>query len=398
MPIKHTVKAGETLWGLAQKYLGSGARWKEIQGYTGKPELLPAGTVLTVPTEAPTERATELKTQLGKVGEEAPGTEEFATALAGAGVGATAGAGKETAVTGITDFSKLWETEYTKSGLEDVKTKITGVDTDIATRKEQRDKMLLDEMGKPIPQWMITGRKKLEIDEATADLNRMIDQRNSLASQYNTGIGEVTRKTGYAIDYQKELAKSLREETEAERWEKGFGLEEKLYELQKTKAEAPNVRTSEYEVGGRRIRDTYDAETGELIKREDLGVATGEGAAKGFQVIKNIMGEPIGYFDPNTGESVYYKTEGGEGAGAPGPGVGGIQWFSESDIRTVVNEQLDQNLPADQIKTKFANIKASDTNKSVDEIIDEEQSKKTGGRGLGEWLKEEVWRRLPFVK
>jgi len=116
---------------------------------------------------------------------------------------------------GITDFSKLWETEYKKSGLEDIKNKIAKIDAEITARKEQRDKLLLDEMGKPIPQWMITGRKELEIEAATADINRLIDQRNSLASQYNTGIAEVEKKVGYAIDYQKELAEALREEAEA---------------------------------------------------------------------------------------------------------------------------------------------------------------------------------------
>lgn len=51
MPIvTHQVKKGETLWGLAQKYLGAGARWKEIKGYTGEPRFLPVGTTLTIPT------------------------------------------------------------------------------------------------------------------------------------------------------------------------------------------------------------------------------------------------------------------------------------------------------------------------------------------------------------
>lgn len=49
MPITHKVKPGETLWGIAEKYLGKGARWKEITGYTGVPEKLPIGTVLTIP-------------------------------------------------------------------------------------------------------------------------------------------------------------------------------------------------------------------------------------------------------------------------------------------------------------------------------------------------------------
>jgi hypothetical protein len=297
------------------------------------------------------ERVKELKTQLGGMAGEEVGadTEELTMALA-------AKTGEEVTTTGLTDFSKIWEDEYTKAGLEDIKTKISGIDADITTRKEQRDKLLLDEMGKPIPQWMITGRKKLEIDAATADINRLIDQRNSLATQYNTGITEVTRKVGYAIDYQKELARQLREG-----------------------AEAPDVIGS---------ADTgyyvWDADKGEYVQIIPPTPKEG-GRAKGLQVIKNIMGEPIGYFDPETGETTYYGEEGAPGAptgaGAPGAGMGGIQWFSESDIRTVVNEQLDQNIPVETIKSKFANIRASDTSKSVNEIIDEEAQRRAGGGG-----------------
>ena len=39
-----TVKKGETLWSIAQRVLGSGARWKELQGYSGEPRKLPIGT------------------------------------------------------------------------------------------------------------------------------------------------------------------------------------------------------------------------------------------------------------------------------------------------------------------------------------------------------------------
>ncbi len=149
----------------------------------------------------------------------------------------------------IQDFSEMWETEYGKSGLEDVKTKVSGVDTDIAARKKQRDDMLLDEMGKPIPQWMITGRKKLEVDAATADLNQLIDQRNAFAGEYNTGISEIERKVNYAIDYQKELQKQLTGETEATQWEKDYAL--KLYEAQKPKETTLPTSYQEWSLAGK---------------------------------------------------------------------------------------------------------------------------------------------------
>lgn len=44
----YTVQPGDTLWGIAEKYLGSGNRWKELQGYAGLPTQLPIGTKLTI--------------------------------------------------------------------------------------------------------------------------------------------------------------------------------------------------------------------------------------------------------------------------------------------------------------------------------------------------------------
>lgn len=48
----YTVKSGDTLWGIAQSQLGSGARWKEL-GYTGDPTKLQVGTVLNWGAPAP---------------------------------------------------------------------------------------------------------------------------------------------------------------------------------------------------------------------------------------------------------------------------------------------------------------------------------------------------------
>lgn len=45
---EYKVQSGDTLWGIAQKYLGSGSRWGEL-GYSGDPRKLQIGTVLNIP-------------------------------------------------------------------------------------------------------------------------------------------------------------------------------------------------------------------------------------------------------------------------------------------------------------------------------------------------------------
>jgi cell wall-associated NlpC family hydrolase len=49
--ISHVVKAGDTLWALASRYLGSGTRWQEIQALNGgiDPKKLRIGMALKIP-------------------------------------------------------------------------------------------------------------------------------------------------------------------------------------------------------------------------------------------------------------------------------------------------------------------------------------------------------------
>jgi len=54
IPNAYTVKSGDTLWGIAEKTLGSGTRWKELGGYTGDPRQMPIGTKLTIPSQKTT--------------------------------------------------------------------------------------------------------------------------------------------------------------------------------------------------------------------------------------------------------------------------------------------------------------------------------------------------------
>jgi LysM repeat protein len=45
----YIVKRGDTLWNIARQQLGSGSRWKELQGYSGDPRQMPIGSKIFAP-------------------------------------------------------------------------------------------------------------------------------------------------------------------------------------------------------------------------------------------------------------------------------------------------------------------------------------------------------------
>lgn len=52
-PVTYTVKSGDTLWAIAQKYLGSGSRYPEIAvlNAIANPNLIYPGQVFTIPSQ-----------------------------------------------------------------------------------------------------------------------------------------------------------------------------------------------------------------------------------------------------------------------------------------------------------------------------------------------------------
>jgi len=395
----YIVKPGDTLSKIGAQL---GVDWKQITGYrSGNPKLIYPGEVLTIPTATPTptptEQATEIRNQLEgettkpskietEIGKFTNGEYDIGKIQTSLSAASTEKKKAYDAMVGLQ--TSLYNTEYQKANLADVKTKITNIDTDITNRKAQRDQMLLDEMGKPIPQWMITGRKKLEIDAATNDLNRLIDQRNSLASEYNTGLANVSRKVEYGV---KDAA------TKYAYWE---NEESRLSNLSRA---YQSVLASELS----RKERAKQWEKDYAIKLEELGIRKEEAGRKGggikqyaLQPVykKDFMGRPtdeiIGYFDPATGETTIYTSGGTPTPGGTPAPTEGISWAGEADVRAIVNEGLNSGKSADDLKSALTNVRLGDSAKTASQIVDEEVRKQSGGESI--WSK--IWHRLPFVK
>lgn len=87
---------------------------------------------------------------------------------------------------------------YTSAGLDEIKNKISEIDSQIDQRIKQRDNEMLDIRGQVIPQWMITGDKELAIQRYTNQIEQLRNERNNLADEYNRNWDEVLLKAGLA--------------------------------------------------------------------------------------------------------------------------------------------------------------------------------------------------------
>lgn len=284
------------------------------------------------------------------------------------------------------DYSAIWTTEYGKSGLEDTKINIAGIDDDIVARKAARDKALLDEKGKPIPQWMITGRKALEIEAATGDLNRLIDQRNAMAEQFNTGIAEVERQVGYAIDYQEEQRRQL-EATRA------YEIEERMMKLREEEAAkptgyAPPTSYKEWELAGKPgsfedwLARTEDkpGKSPEDIESYAWAVLNGE---------KTLTSVPDD-IEPDVRARVeeLKKTERIYNDEEIKAQIGKWITKAKSDFEDATDEEIKEGIKNAITLSELTDPDRKQFNKILDEIVKEAGAKdEKGGGGLWDWLK-----------
>jgi LysM repeat protein len=77
----YSVKSGDTLWGIAQKYLGNGSLYSQL-GYQGNPNTLQVGTQLRIPTTVTTTTVNKPNTSTanGAVYTSPPGSPNTSTA------------------------------------------------------------------------------------------------------------------------------------------------------------------------------------------------------------------------------------------------------------------------------------------------------------------------------
>ncbi len=200
----YTVKSGDTLGKIAKNY---GVGLSDISGYkSGDVNKIFAGETLTVnPTTKSTEDTSGAKGYASAVKDAlTTGSTDESTAPKTDGVtdsylstlrDTISGAQKTvsdaaTALAGLK--TKAYDEEYKLSGLGEKKTQISTLDQTIADKKAERDAAVAKVRQNPgLSAALLTGTVAKLSDKANADINNLIQQRNGLASDYNTGLTEV---------------------------------------------------------------------------------------------------------------------------------------------------------------------------------------------------------------
>jgi len=223
---KIRVDSGDTLSGIAQQYLGSSGKWKELGGYSGDPRKMPAGTILTLPGGG------------GQSGSAQSGGDMNTLVDAMMGKGYNNRAEAEAVAKG--DFDRYWK-EYVGAGgnleseagsrmveelskqlieLEDKLSSITGV----ALTDEEMDAFLTKALEQVTP-YYDTKRKEIEAgikegriqdaedllfeianvrEETTALLKRYDIEKAETEEEFVDTLAEITAKKGEDIGFKRE--------------------------------------------------------------------------------------------------------------------------------------------------------------------------------------------------
>jgi len=221
-------------------------------------------------------------------------------------------------------YQTAYKTKYDEAGLGEVKTKMSSLQEQINAKKKALDDSLAQVRTNPNQSAATITGKNREIQQVAGDeINNLIDQYNALGNTYNSGVEEVTRAINLEAEGKKVKLSGKGQQLEylggliggketAAAQEQANALELEKFNWDKEQW------ASEVEIA------VYNAETSRISATRPSGGGSGAADPPNLQQIKNrvqvgtdIYGEPVyeekvvGYFNPDTGEPVYYDQNAG---------------------------------------------------------------------------------------
>lgn len=299
---EYKVQKGDTLGAIAKKY---GVGLSDISGYkSGDPNKIYEGETVYLGSKPATDTGSssyvdEVKSQLGSdtadTSKDPYGLASIKTKIDDATTK------RDSAFSELKDVStKTFNDEYSKRGLEEKKTKMSALDGQIATEKQKRDDAIAKVRANPgLSAAQMTGDIKKLADYQNDVINNLITERNGVATEYNTGLSEIDKiventvkdKTldyGYYDSVLKDLNSKVSDYTTAYR-----------EDLQNTTK-----------------NDQFDRQLAQALEIAQLNASKKGSNSSNLQLKSDPRtGDPLYWFDPETGEITYINADQGGDTG-----------------------------------------------------------------------------------
>ncbi len=295
-------------------------------------------------------------------------------------------------------YTTRYDQEYNAKGLGEVKAKISDLDSKIASEKGIRDESISKTRRNPYYSAATITGESSEIERlANAKINNFVDERNSLAGQYNATLDEVTKKVAsetaekerevdelkYSLDsmtkklgdYRQTLRDELSDQKDEEHWQMEFML--RLQEADQRAKEANNRGS-----GGGTAGERLSARVEQGLEPDPSLRATAE------RLIAQGIDDPtrLGYSGDLAvqleSEIAYLKKNNPQGTSAPAKANGTT---AEGTFRREVRSAWKEGYNPEQLKQVYGSVTFTDSKKSASEVIDDEWRIKTAG-GIGGFL------------
>lgn len=294
-------------------------------------------------------------------------------------------------------YTTRYDQEYNARGLGDIKTKITDLDSKIAGEKGVRDESISKTRRNPYYSAATITGESSEIERlANAKINNYVDERNSLAGEYNTSLDEVTKKvaaetaekerevdelkynlgnlTKQLSDYRETLRSELSDKKDEEHWQMEFML----------KLQGADQRAKDAAKGGGNSTagERLSARIEQGLEPDPTLRATAE------RLLAQGISDPtrLGYSGDLAvqleSEIAYLRAKNPKSTAAPTQTGGNT---AEGTFRREVRDAWKEGYNPEQLKQVYGGVTFTDSKKSASEIIDDEWRIKTAG-GIGGFL------------
>lgn len=307
MATTYKVQPGDTLSAIAAK---NGVKLSDISGYkSGDPNKIQAGETITIgggtTPSAASSYASEVKDQLG--GDSGSSSSSDTGAYDSTKLKSDLDTYKSSLDTAKTNLEKAqtdaWDEAYKSSGLDEKKAQIASIDSEIAAARQARDEAINKVKTNPgLSAAQMTGDIKKLADYQNNIINNKIAERNSVASEYNAGLTEVQRKAD---------AKSAAAKTEYDYYAGLYNdTGSKLKDYQAALADELKTNTQS---------DQFDRQLAQALQIAQLNASTKGSSGSRMQLARDPnTGDPLYWFDPDTGEITYINNSGNGGGSSGG--------------------------------------------------------------------------------